>query len=94
MVEVESATDLLECRGVEANASSRLVAAGTGEVREDVGKLGDQLTDNFVSRADGSTGRSDPLVVLPEGVHPAVITTPDRPLSLALISLICAISMV
>ena len=38
MVEVESATDLLECRGVEANASSRLVAAGTGEVREDVGE--------------------------------------------------------
>jgi len=57
MVEVESATDLLECRGVEANASSRLVAAGTGEVREDVGKLGDPLTDNFLSRADGSTGR-------------------------------------
>lgn len=58
------------------------------------GKRGDPVTDNFVSRADGSTGRSDPLVVLPEGVHPAVITTPDRPLSLALISLICAISMV
>jgi hypothetical protein len=58
------------------------------------GKLGDPLHDTLVSSADGITGTRRSPGWFSRGSSLAVITTPDGGLSLALISLICAISMV
>lgn len=87
MVKVESMAELFQRGGVQAYASLRLLAAGRGEVREDVGKLGDPVQDNLVSSADGFTRTRRSPSCISRGSSLAVITAPYGGLSLALISL-------
>jgi hypothetical protein len=94
MVKFEPAADLLECSRVQLNASSRLLTAGRGEVREDVG----EARGSGHRQPSESRRRIHRPIPIPWLCLRREFTRCDHyigpRLSLALISLICAISMV